>query len=183
MPLACSALEANWNLTPTSIFTVRIRISMCRCWKEGEGKKRPAGKILQMRLTAAGRLPVSRCREQQSETEKNKSKQISALVSVSGVEWRLLAALKGASGSRQGLADVFQRTLRTSRCILPHVWFAFTMRHEVQWKNIFAPNSAQSDKPKLDFWETANRLKSFCTKRFKGAYLNQWPSQLMDKIK
>lgn len=101
MPLACSALEANWNLTPTSIFTVRIRISMCRCWKEGEGKKRPAGKILQMRLTAAGRLPVSRCREQQSETEKNKSKQISALVSVSGVEWRLLAALKGASGSRQ----------------------------------------------------------------------------------
>lgn len=101
MPLACSALEANWNLTPTSIFTVRIRISMCRCWKEGEGKKRPAGKMLQMRLTAAGRLPVSRCREQQSETEKNKSKQISALVSVSGVEWRLLAALKGASGSRQ----------------------------------------------------------------------------------
>lgn len=49
--------------------------------------------------------------------------------------------------------------------------------HFLRW------NSAQSDKPKLDFWETANRLKSFCTKRFKGAYLNQWPSQLMDKIK
>lgn len=80
---------------------------MCRCWKKGEEEKKggPAGKILQMRLTAAGRLPVSRCREQQSEAEKNKSKQISAFVSVSGVEWRLLAVLKGTAdrGSQAGV--------------------------------------------------------------------------------
>lgn len=99
---------------------------MCRCWKEREGKKRPAGKILQMQLTAAGRLPVSRCREQQSEAEKNKSKQISAFVSVSGVEWRLLAVLKGA-------ADRVSQAGVISSCILPHTWFRFTMRHEEQW--------------------------------------------------
>lgn len=115
MPVACSALEANWNLTQTSISTVRVRISMCCCWKEQEGKKRPAGKILQMWLTAAGRLPVSRCREQQSEAEKNKSKQISDFVSVSGVEWRLLAVLKGA-------ADRGSQAAAISPCILPRVW-------------------------------------------------------------
>lgn len=98
---------------------------MYRCWKKGEGEKRPAGKVLQMRLTAAGRLPVSRCREQQSEAEKNKSKQISTFVSVSGVEWRLLAVLKGAAdrGSQAGVI---------SPCILSNVWFGFKTRHKVQ---------------------------------------------------
>lgn len=93
--------------------------------RNGRGKKRPAGKILQMQLTAAGRLPVSRCREQQSEAEKNKSKQISAFVSVSGVEWRLLAVLKGAADRGSQASGISPR-------ILPYVCFTFTMRHEEQ---------------------------------------------------